>query len=134
MGDNNNNNNEYYELERRLKTFIDDALVQFSQNLILDFKNMLLEHDKELAKILSEQDKVILLVKKDVESLQHDIKENEEKMDEFKKETREKISTLVADDNKLKGAGALGKWLAGSGIIGGIITLVAIAVKFFSGV
>lgn len=121
---------EHYELEERLKRFLSVELKQLNEKMILDFKNLLLEHDKELAKLMSEQDKSILLLKKDIENLTKEFTEAEKKHNEFKKETREKIGSLMEAEDRAKGALGFGKWIIGGGLIGWIVGIIQLASKF----
>jgi len=125
--------NDHYELEERLKKFLSGALTEMGNKLMVDFKNLLLEHEKQITKEMSTQDKEILLIKRDIQEIKHDMQVEQIKLNDFKKEMREKVSQLNDNENKVKGAGVLVRWVIGGGILGWIGLAITIAMKVFGG-
>lgn len=119
-----------YELEKKLKEFLSSTLNDFSSKLTVEFKNLLLEREKEFAKLLNDTDREIVLIKKDIENIKSDIHEICNKSNEFKKEVREKITVLEHTEDQVKGGISTGKWVIGT-IIAVVTIVVNLALRFF---
>jgi len=119
----------HISLEKSLKEFLSNALAELQNRILLEMRNMLLEHDKEVGKIMNKQDTEISLLKQEIITIKGDTKEDQEKMNDFKRETRERLGLLENTQSSAKGALGFGSWLVGSGIIGGLLSIGVIAYK-----
>jgi len=120
-------------LEKNLKEFLSVALGELQNRILLEMKNMMLENNNKLYENLGKQEMELMLVKRDIENIKSIMLHEQNQLNQFKKETRERIGELTNVQSTAKGAIGLGQWLIGTGIVGGVISIIVTVYAIFGG-